>query len=604
MKMPSLRAVKTRAVRGSRHRSRDGPDIRLGASCSDRLGKRTQPADRSIASERPSRPPGSWSHLQGSLADSALGTLQHRPCPQARGQTAGRIASTLVTIRHNRRDVDIPLPMPPQACAPAAAEPAVAAPDPLSAGLASAASLNPTAIDSSASPASPEPCPESAPKIGAAWWNRWLPVAYLRDLDRSRPQSHTVLDRDLVLWFEASSQRWRAFEDACPHRLVPLSEGRLNARGELECPYHGWSFEGSGRCTAIPQAEDGAQINIRRSGCRAYPTAEGQGLLFVFMGEAERASAVALPLVPALEEEPERWLVRDTFRDLPMDALTALENVLDVSHVPFTHHRTVGRRENAAPVRAELGDFGPEGFQAVWAEGPRRGKLGSQHTTFLAPCLMWHDLTAQGFGRILTVVYVTPVRRGECRLFARFPFRFNAPWPGLLLRLSPEWLQHIGNHKVLEDDQVFLHWQERAVERRGGLEATNRSFHLATGADVYVRALLRWAEQWEGQPFPGQPLPPRLQRPALMDRLHSHTLHCRSCSTALRRIRHWRPLALSPMVLALLLAWRAPEPSSWALDLLCAGLVAAAAGLWQRLGRWEQQLQQGDGEAPRNRLRS
>lgn len=26
----------------------------------------------------------------------------------------------------------------------------------------------------------------------------------------------------------------------CPHRLVPLSEGRVNQQGELECGYHGW----------------------------------------------------------------------------------------------------------------------------------------------------------------------------------------------------------------------------------------------------------------------------------------------------------------------------------------------------------------------------
>ncbi|MEB3361931.1 MAG: cell death suppressor protein Lls1, partial [Synechococcaceae cyanobacterium] len=97
------------------------------------------------------------------------------------------------------------------------------------------------------------------------------------------------------------------------------------------------------------------------------------------------------------------------------------------------------------------------------------------------------------------------------------------------------------------------------------------------------------------------PLPPRLERPALMDRLHSHTRSCRSCSTALRRLRRWRPLALSPLLLAWLVQWRAEEPGSWMAWLLSAGLVAAAAGLWQRLGHWEQQLQQGDGEAPRNR---
>ncbi|MEB3200023.1 MAG: Rieske 2Fe-2S domain-containing protein [Synechococcaceae cyanobacterium] len=442
------------------------------------------------------------------------------------------------------------------------------------------------------------PCPAD---LGSAWWNRWLPVAYLQDLDPSRPQPFTVLDRDLVLWFDGPQQRWRAFDDACPHRLVPLSEGRINPAGELECPYHGWCFDGSGRCTAIPQAAPGASRS-RRSSCNAYATASGQGLLFVFMGEASLADGEPLPLVPVLEEEP-GWLLQDTFRDLPMDALTALENVLDVSHVPFTHHRTVGRRENAAPVEAELTGSGAQGFTALWAEGPRRGKLGSQHTTFSAPGLMWHDLTAQGFARILTVVYVTPIRRGECRLFARFPFQFASPWPGRLLRLRPRWLQHIGNHKVLEDDQVFLHWQERAVETRGGLASALSSFHLATSSDLYVRALLRWVQDWQGDPFPGQPLPPRQSRPALMDRYHSHTVHCRACSTALRRLRRWRPLALLPGLLGLLALLQAGGLSQVPpTTLLAAGALAlGSAVLWQRLGFWEQELCRGDGLPPRNR---
>jgi phenylpropionate dioxygenase-like ring-hydroxylating dioxygenase large terminal subunit len=316
------------------------------------------------------------------------------------------------------------------------------------------------------------------------------------------------------------------------------------------------------------------------------------------MGEAERAAAVALPLVPALEEEPERWLLRDTFRDLPMDALTALENVLDVSHVPFTHHLTVGRRENAAPVRAELGELSAAGFTALWPEGPRRGKLGSQHTTFLAPGLLWHDLTAPGFARFLTVVYAVPIRRGSCRLIARFPFRFQSKLPALLLRLRPEWLQHLGNHTVLEDDQIFLHAQELQLERRGGSAEAGRAFFLATPADRYVKALHDWVNRHGGEPFPGKPLPARLPRPALLDRYHSHTEHCRACSGALAAIRRWKtPLAQLPW-LGLLLLILLPRPLGIAIGLAVAALGIA---LGSQLRRWERQLLQGDGRPPRNR---
>lgn len=431
-----------------------------------------------------------------------------------------------------------------------------------------------------------------------AWHDHWYPVAYLRDLDRRRPTAFTLLEQDLVLWWDAAGGRWRAFADVCPHRLVPLSQGRINEAGDLECPYHGWSFAGDGHCRAIPQAEPGSRPAERRSACRSYATAEGQGLLFVFAGDAERSAGVPLPLVPVIEDSSDGpWLLQDTFRDLPMDALTLLENVLDVSHVNFTHHGTVGRRSNAGPVRCELRSSGPEGFTGYWAEGPRRGSLGSMHSTFAAPALMWHDLSAKALGRTLTVVYATPIRRGECRLFARFPFQFRSPLPRLLLKLRPLWLQHIGNHKVLEDDQIFLHWQERELERRGRSGAASRAFHLATGSDLYVQALHDWVNRHGGDPFPASALPPRQGLPPLMDREFSHTRHCAACSGALARLRRWRPLVAALPWLGLLLVawWHTPTA-------LLAGLLLAAAAAWtlRRFDRWERLLLAGDGLAPRN----
>jgi phenylpropionate dioxygenase-like ring-hydroxylating dioxygenase large terminal subunit len=429
------------------------------------------------------------------------------------------------------------------------------------------------------------------------WQQRWYALAALRDLDPAAPWRFTLLEQPLVLWWDRAASQWRAFADVCPHRLVPLSEGRINDRGELECPYHGWSFDGTGACTAIPQAEPAAAATAcasPRSRCRSYATATAQGLLFVFAGDPEAAAAVPLPLVPVLEEPG--WLVQDTFRDLPMDALSLLENVLDVSHVPFTHHRTVGRRENAAPVVAELTGFGPEGFTASWPEGPRRGKLGSQATTFAAPGLMWHDLTAKGFARFLTVVYATPIRPGECRLIARFPFQFASRWPRLLLGLRPRWLQHIGNHAVLEDDQVFLHWQERVLAAQGGSERFEQACFLPSSADVYVSGLHRWVREHGGLPFPGQPLGPRLGPAALMDRFEAHTRHCCSCRTAHRLLRLWRPRLLAAAVALPMLAMLVPAFLPGALAL--AALLALAA---RQMGLWQRGLEQGSGEPPRNR---
>ncbi len=433
------------------------------------------------------------------------------------------------------------------------------------------------------------------------WQQHWYPVAYLEDLDRRRPQRFTLLGTDLVLWWEPATACWRAFADVCPHRLVPLSEGRVNERGELECPYHGWSFSGDGRCTSIPQAsaeQAKTACASARSACQRYAAAEAQGLLFVFAGDPQHAEHVALPVVPPLQEPG--WLVQGTFRDLPMDALTLLENVLDVSHVPFTHHRTVGRRDNAAPVEAEPQSFGAEGFTVLWKEGPRRGSLGSQHTSFQAPCLMWHDLTARGFARILTVVYATPIRPGECRLFARFPFQFQSPLPRLLVGLRPRWLQHVANHTVLDDDQIFLHWQERALAARGGSTRFDQACFLPTGSDLYVRLLHRWVQELAGEPFPGHTLPPRQLSEPLLERWNAHTRHCRACSGALRGIRRWRTGLLVGLV-GLLLGFAALPFLEARITILI--LLAVAGLVLRQLSAWEQGLLQGSGTYPRNQLK-
>lgn len=435
------------------------------------------------------------------------------------------------------------------------------------------------------------------------WAEAWYPVHYVEDLDKARPTRFTLLDQDVVIWWDPQGQAWRVFADQCPHRLAPLSEGRINAEGLLECPYHGWAFSGAGACEVIPQQPAGVPANLSSRACvRAFPTEVRQGLLFVYPGKVENAPRVPVPIIEPIEEEPEGWVLLNTFRDLPYDALTLLENVIDASHIPYTHHKTVGKRENAAPMTLEILESGKQGFQGVWPEGPRKGALGTQHTRFIAPALMYHDLTSKQFGRTLTVVYATPMRKGECRLFARFPFKFASKVPAFLIQLTPKWLSHIGNNGVLEDDQIFLHLQERFLAQAGD-KPYAQACYLPTQADRYVLELRKWVSGFQADPFPGQGLPPEQPKAALLDRYHSHTQHCRSCRTALKRIQQGRSgaiavgaigVALGPVLMVGL-----GVPSLLGAGLYTAALLALG-GAWAYLGRLERQFYQGRAIPPRN----
>ena len=79
---------------------------------------------------------------------------------------------------------------------------------------------------------------------------------------------------------------WRAFVDECPHRKVPLSEGRIENDGTLFCSYHGWRFDGDGSCTHVPQVTSDEKMDVilsnPKSSCNAFPTKVINGLLFVW----------------------------------------------------------------------------------------------------------------------------------------------------------------------------------------------------------------------------------------------------------------------------------------------------------------------------------
>ncbi len=434
------------------------------------------------------------------------------------------------------------------------------------------------------------------------WAEAWYPVHFVADLDKTKPTAFTLLERDLVIWWDQNADCWRALDDQCPHRLAPLSEGRIAEDGLLECPYHGWAFTGEGACDRIPQQVEGGNAHISQRACIAsLPTAERQGLLFVYAGDPDRAAQVPIPMLDALEESPDEWVVLNTFRDLPYDALTLLENVLDASHVPFTHHQSVGNRSYASPVELEVTESNRQGFTGIWQDGPRKGTLGTQHTRFIAPSLMWHDLTSKQFGRTLTAVYTTPIRKGECRLFARFPFKFASKIPAFFIKLTPRWYSHIGQNNILEDDQIFLHWQERYLADKGGSPNFNKAFYLPTKADRFVFELHQWINLYQAQLFPGQAFPPRQTSESLLDRYHSHTEKCASCRAALANIQKLKTGAAIVGAIALVLLAILTGLGNNAIAIGGMGAIALLAltiGLISL--RLERQFYQGRAIPPRN----
>ncbi|MEM1281883.1 MAG: cell death suppressor protein Lls1, partial [Cyanobacteria bacterium P01_H01_bin.152] len=167
------------------------------------------------------------------------------------------------------------------------------------------------------------------------------------------------------------------------------------------------------------------------------------------------------------------------------------------------------------------------------------------------------------------------------------------------------WYTHISNNGVLEDDQIFLHFQERLLEKAGDRPYA-QACYLPTQADRYVVAFRQWVSEFKADPFPGQSLPPAQSTAALLDRYYSHTQHCGSCRPAVQRIQTISQAALltSAVVWSLMpLTVAIADSITLSLGILLTGIPLAGGALWFWLGKLERKFYKGREIPPRNQVR-
>jgi phenylpropionate dioxygenase-like ring-hydroxylating dioxygenase large terminal subunit len=165
---------------------------------------------------------------------------------------------------------------------------------------------------------------------------RWYAVAWSSEL-KKKPLKKRIAGRDIVL-FRGEDNTPHAIYACCPHRGADLSLG-FCTDGGIRCPFHGWLFQGDGRCTDIP-SQPGARIpELARA--TAYRVMEKAGLIWVYPSDHPHDE---LTLFPELED-PELRLV--PFQSTWKAHFTrVVESVLDVAHLPVVHRRTIGRKSS------------------------------------------------------------------------------------------------------------------------------------------------------------------------------------------------------------------------------------------------------------------
>jgi phenylpropionate dioxygenase-like ring-hydroxylating dioxygenase large terminal subunit len=163
----------------------------------------------------------------------------------------------------------------------------------------------------------------------------WTPAALSGEV-RKRPH-RVILAGEAVVLFRDAAGSVRALADRCPHRAASLALGCVRPDGTIECPFHGWRFDGAGANRHVPLNPD---VNRDHLGTKAFPTFESGGLIWIFTGEGPPEPAQ--PILPAGLFEPE---LRRVFTPVVWAChwTRVMENMLDSPHLPFVHRRTIGR---------------------------------------------------------------------------------------------------------------------------------------------------------------------------------------------------------------------------------------------------------------------
>lgn len=334
--------------------------------------------------------------------------------------------------------------------------------------------------------------------------NLWYFAMSGRALKRGEMVRKTLLGEP-VLFARTDEGEVFGLRDICPHRGVPLSAGRLCAKGEtvdgrvldgaqVECPYHGWRFGANGKCAAIPSLTADQKMELERIRVPRYPVAERNGNIWIYMPERAEGPLVEdtpepdvpPPELPAVGERAPGLVERMAFACHVDHAVIGL---MDPAHGPFVHGIWWWR--NVKSIHEKAKRFGPVplGFSML-EHTPSSNSfmyrlLGRGVTTeivFRLPGVRTELIRARKGGAVLGLTTVTPLTESETEVTQSF--YWTLPWLTPLKELLRPFVRTFLKQ---DHDMVML--------QKEGLKYGPRLM-LINDADIQAKWYFRLKDAW------------------------------------------------------------------------------------------------------------
>lgn len=266
-----------------------------------------------------------------------------------------------------------------------------------------------------------------------------------------------------------------ALEDACWHRLLPLSLGRLEG-DDVKCGYHGLAFAPDGQCVYMPSQE-----TINPSACvRSFPVVERYRFIWLWPGDPSLADPALIP--DLFQNEDPDWAGDGGTTHLACDFRLLIDNLMDLTHETFVHNSSIGnqavaeapftvsRTDTTVEVTRWMIDIDAPPFFRKYLETP--GPVDRwQHITFHAPSVVTIDVGVAPTGtgapegdrsKGITgfVIHVsTPETATSCVYYWAIVRNYKLQSQ----RLTTEWREAVRG--IFAEDKAILEAQQEAVLR-------------------------------------------------------------------------------------------------------------------------------------------
>jgi vanillate O-demethylase monooxygenase subunit len=216
--------------------------------------------------------------------------------------------------------------------------------------------------------------------------NCWQVVAFAREIGAA-PVARTICEEKVVL-FRTGSGKAVALADRCPHRLAPLSAGRV-VGDTIQCGYHGLCFDAQGHCVRVP----GQDTVPQRARVRTYPLLERHSFAWIWLGDGALASPGTIPDVHWVDDPA--WAAVTGYHHFAANYQLVNDNLLDLSHESFVHEDTIGNESvaeapctvtlNGNTVRAHRDMFNIEAPPFYKRTTGFNGRINRWHTANFTP---------------------------------------------------------------------------------------------------------------------------------------------------------------------------------------------------------------------------